>query len=115
MQEASWLERKEQPTMITWTVTTHPEDNPEILTATGAEPNLAVAKRAAADAVRYALLDAREHASPDNGSPPSYLVTLDGTCALIVGLGRYRPENYNAVLDSLEKFDGTAPPNLLYI
>ncbi|WP_235581709.1 hypothetical protein [Rhodococcus sp. Leaf278] len=64
--------------MITWTVTTHPEDNPEILTATGAEPNLECAKLAAADAVRIALLDAREHASSDNGTPPSYLVTLDG-------------------------------------
>ncbi|RRQ26227.1 hypothetical protein DK926_19745 [Rhodococcus sp. Eu-32] len=101
--------------MITWTVTTHPENSPEIVTATGAEPNLDTAKRAAADAVRYALLAAREHASPDNGSAPSYLVRLDGTCALIVGLGRFRPENYNGVLDSLELFDGTAPPNLLYI
>ncbi|MDV6230512.1 hypothetical protein [Rhodococcus cercidiphylli] len=101
--------------MITWTVTTHPEDNPELLTATGAEPNLECAKLAAADAVRIALLDAREHASSDNGTPPSYLVTLDGTCALIIGLGSCRPENYNAVLDSLEQFDGTAPPNLLYI
>lgn len=101
--------------MITWIVTTHPENSPEILTATGAEPHLKAAKRAAADAVRYALLDAREHASPDNGSAPSYLVTLDGACALIVGLGRCRPENYNAVLDRLELFDGSAPPNLLHI
>ncbi|QCB51822.1 hypothetical protein E5720_17470 [Rhodococcus sp. PAMC28707] len=101
--------------MITWTVTTHPENNPEILTATGAEPNLDDAKRAAADAVRYALLDASDHVSPDNGSAPSYLVTLDGTCALIVGLSRCRPANYNGVLDSLERFDGTAPPHLLYM
>lgn len=101
--------------MITWTVTTHPENSPEILTASGAEPDLAAAKRAAADAVRYALLDAREHASPDNGSAPSYLVTLDGVCALVVGLGRCRPENYNGVLDSLERFDGTGETNLLYL
>ncbi|OZD86505.1 hypothetical protein CH260_24070 [Rhodococcus sp. 05-2256-B2] len=100
--------------MITWTVTTRPENSPELLTASGADTTLADAKRAAADAVRYALLDAAEHTSPDNGCAPSYLVTLDGTCALIVGLGRCRPANYNGVLDSLERFDGTAPPHLLY-
>lgn len=101
--------------MISWTVTTHPENNPEFLTASGAEFTLIDAKRAAADAVRYALLDATDHASPDNGCAPSYLVTLDGTCALIVGLGRCHPANYSGVLDSLERFDGSAPPHLLYM
>ncbi|OZD85310.1 hypothetical protein CH260_20405 [Rhodococcus sp. 05-2256-B2] len=101
--------------MITWTVTTRPENNPEIITSSGAEPDLATAKRAAADAVRYALLDAREHVSPDNGCAPSYLVTLDGNFALIVGLGRCRTANFNGVLDSLERFDGTGEMNLLYL
>nr|WP_256985135.1 hypothetical protein [Rhodococcus sp. 06-1059B-a] len=95
-------------------MTTRPENSPEILTASGAEPNLDAAKRAAADAVRYALLDARDHASPDNSATPSYLITLDGACALIVGLGAFRPANYNGVLDHLEHFDGTTT-NLLYI
>ncbi|WP_235579032.1 MULTISPECIES: hypothetical protein [unclassified Rhodococcus (in: high G+C Gram-positive bacteria)] len=96
-------------------MTTHPENSPEILTASGAEPNSETAKRAAADAVRCALLDAREHASPDNGCAPSYLVTLGGDFALVLGLGRCRLENYNGVLDSLERFDGTGNNHLLYL
>jgi hypothetical protein len=100
--------------MITWAVTTHPEGNREVLTATGAESDLASARRAAADAVRYALLDAHEFSS-DNGTAPSYLVTFDGVCALIVGLGACRPTNYNGVLDSLERFDGSAEPSQLML
>lgn len=100
--------------MITWTVTTRPNHRPEIITASGAEPSLEKAKQCAADAVRYALLDARDLAAP-NGTPPTYFVTIDGDCALIVGLGACRAANYNGVLDSLERFDGSAPPHLLYL
>ena len=106
---------KEPAPMITWTVTTHTEHNPEILTDAGAEDNLDAAKKAATAAVRTALLDAREHASPTTGRAPSYRITLDGTCALIIGLTRCQPANYNGVLDNLERFDGTAPTNLLYL
>ena len=45
--------------MITWTVTTRPNRRSETITAAGAEPRLDQAKRMAADAVRYALLDAQ--------------------------------------------------------
>lgn len=99
--------------MITWTVTTRPDRQHETITAAGAEPSLDKAKQMAADAVRYALLDARSLAAA-NGTPPTYLVTIDGQCALIVGLGACRPGNYNGVLDDLEHFDGTST-HLLYI
>jgi hypothetical protein len=101
--------------MITWTVTTRPDRRPETITAAGAEPSLDAAKRASADAVRYALLDAQAHAdaSPTN-TPPTYLVTIDGACAFIVSLGACRPGNYTGVLDNLEHFDGTAT-HLLYL
>ena len=101
--------------MITWTVTTRPENSPELLTDSGAETTLDDAKRAAADAVRYALLDAQSHAdASSNATPPTYLVSIDDECALIVGLGACRPANYNGVLDALEHFDGTST-HLLYI
>lgn len=101
--------------MITWTVTTRPDRRPETITDAGAETSLDVAKRAAADAVRYALLDAQAHADTSpTATPPTYLVTIDGTAALIVGLGACRPANYTGVLDNLERFDGTST-NLLYL
>ncbi len=107
--------KEHTPPMITWTVTTRPDRRPEIITDAGAEPSLDAAKRAAADAVRYALLDAQGHADASpTATPPTYLVTIDGACALIVGLGACRPGNYTGVLDNLERFDGTAT-HLLYL
>ena len=101
--------------MITWTVTTRPDRRSETITAAGAEPRLDQAKQMAADAVRYALLDAQSHAdASSNATPPTYLVSIDDECALIVGLGACRPANYNGVLDALEHFDGTST-HLLYI
>lgn len=100
--------------MITWTVTTRPDSHPEIISASGAEPSRDDAKRAAADAIRTALLDAATLVS-DNGTPPSYLATIDGDNVLIATLGDCRPANYEGILDALEQFDGTAPPNLLYL
>ena len=101
--------------MITWTVTTRPDRRPETITAAGAEPSLDAAKRAAADTVRYALLGAQDHANASTtNTPPTYLVSIDGDCALIVGLGACRPANYTGVLDNLEHFDGTAT-HLLYL
>lgn len=99
--------------MITWTVTTRPDHHRDRLIASGAEPNLEQAKQCAADAVRYALLGAAD-TTRQHGTPPTYLVTIDGTCALIVGIGACQPANYNGVLDALEHFDGTAT-NLLYL